>query len=156
VLGIWVNKFRNISLKYAVCQINNVCLTFVLFSRFKVYDPFSNSCIEIKYNISIDDIDCILHGTQDDVLRIKTKPEHSYRSNIRCHHGKMDEMNRSCICNDGWKSSVNFSIPVVSTVPVHMCTIKIPRKSFYMCPSTLETLGPKNIVSFTHDIDEFL
>lgn len=122
----------------------------VLIRWWKVYDPFSNSCIERTNNISIDDIDSILHGTRDDVfLNIKTKTEHPYRSYVRCHHGKTDETNRTCICNDGWDSFMNFSVPIVSTVPVHMCTVKIPNKSYYGFPSSLTMLDPKDIVSFT-------
>lgn len=160
----WIPKGKPLEIFYQettfqiVYTNDNVYRTFVLLLCFKVYDPFSNSCVEMKNNVSISDIDFILHGIQDDGLNVKTEKVHSYRSNIRCHHGKMDKINRSCICDDGWESASNFSIPIVSTVPVHMCTIQIPSKNLYLYPSTFAALGLKNTVSFTlwPYIDEFL
>lgn len=116
-----------------------------------MYDPYSNTCITLADNItSINDIDLILHGTQvENYYENKTKK--LYRLNIRCHHGKIDEAKKSCVCHDGWKSAQNLSFPIVSTVPIHMCTIQIHNKIFSKYLPMMDTLDPKNIVSFLHN-----
>lgn len=116
---------------------------------FKVYDPYSNNCIALTDKISITDIDCILNETEDKKIIKNKKTKFLYQSNIRCHHGKMDEINRSCICDDGWTSTLNWNFPIVSTVPVYMCTVQIQRHTNIrklLCK--INNLESKNFVSF--------
>ncbi|VVC32405.1 Hypothetical protein CINCED_3A006051 [Cinara cedri] len=111
-----------------------------------VYDPYSNTCITLANDISIKDIDSVLYETQD--LRPINKTKKSYQSNIRCHHGKMDEINKLCICHDGWKSAQNLSFPIVSTVPIHMCTIQINNNIISKYLPIMKKMNSTNWVSF--------
>lgn len=99
--------------------------------------------------ISVTDINRILNNTLDQSLGPEPKTK-NYRSNIQCHHGKMDKTNKSCICDYGWESAGSWSYPLVTTVPVHMCTVKARRKSFYEIPQTTEAFMSKTTVSFTY------
>ncbi|XP_050059475.1 uncharacterized protein LOC126550930 isoform X1 [Aphis gossypii] len=111
-----------------------------------VYDPYSNKCTALTDQISKSDIDCILNETEDKKIK-KIKTNNRYQSNIRCHHGKMDEIKRSCICDDGWTSIQNWNFPIISTVPIHMCTVRnIKSKTFIgKILFKIKNLKPKNI-----------
>ncbi|XP_060845893.1 uncharacterized protein LOC132925515, partial [Rhopalosiphum padi] len=112
-----------------------------------VYDPYSNNCTSLTDTISITDIDCILNETEDKKCKNK-KTNTLYQSNIRCHHGKMDEINKSCNCDDGWTSTQNWNFPIISTVPIHMCTVQIHTGNIGKILILIKNLEPKNIVSF--------
>ncbi|KAL5242913.1 hypothetical protein ACI65C_010323 [Semiaphis heraclei] len=92
-----------------------------------VYDPYSNDCIALTDKISITDIDCILNVIEDKNKFKNKKTKFLYQSNIRCYRGKMDEINRSCICDDGWTSSLNMNFTIVTTVPVYACTVQVQK-----------------------------
>ncbi|XP_029342061.1 uncharacterized protein LOC100571614 [Acyrthosiphon pisum] len=113
-----------------------------------VYDPYSNNCIALTDKISITDIDSILNETEDKKKIKNKKMKFLYQSNIRCHHGKMDEINRSCICDDGWASTLNWNFPIVSTVPVYMCTVQIQSTNIRKLLFKINNLDSKNFVSF--------
>ncbi|XP_060868628.1 uncharacterized protein LOC132943615 [Metopolophium dirhodum] len=113
-----------------------------------VYDPYSNNCIALTDKISITDIDCILNDTEDKKKFKTKKTNFLYQSNIRCHHGKMDEINRSCICDDGWASTLNWNFPIVSTMPVYMCTVQIQSTNIQKLLFKINNLKFKNVVSF--------
>lgn len=118
-----------------------------------MYDPYGNNCITLTDQISVSDIDCILNETEDKKnVKIK-KPTTLYESNIACHRGKMDETNKSCICDDGWTSSQNWNFPIVSTVPVYMCTVQMHTNHSQQIDIVLlmlKNLRSKNFVSFIH------
>lgn len=113
-----------------------------------MYDPYSNNCIALTDKISITDIDCILNETEDKKKFKNKKTNFLYQSNIRCHHGKMDEINRSCICDDGWTSTLNWNFPIVSTMPVYMCTVQIQRTNIQKLLFKMHYFEFKNFVSF--------
>lgn len=115
---------------------------------FKVYDPYSNNCITLTDKISIADIDCILNETEDKKKFKNKKTKFLYQSNIRCHQGKMDEINRSCICDDGWTSTLNWNFPIISTMPVYMCTVQTQSTNFRKLLFMINNLESKNFVSF--------
>jgi len=117
----------------------------------KVYDPYSNKCIALTDKISKSDIDCILNETEDKKIKKIKMNTLQYQSNILCHHGKLDDIKRSCICDDGWTSTQNYwNFPIISTVPIYMCTVKnIKSKTFIgKILFKIKNLKPKNIVSF--------
>lgn len=131
----------------------NFDLTFVLTIVYQVYDPYSNTCKTLASDIvSINEINSILHGTQDNRLGSNNKTKKSYRLNIRCHHGNLDGNKESCVCHDGWNSAQNLSFPIVSTVPIHMCTIKTHSKIMSKYLPMMGTLDSKISVSFLHGI----
>lgn len=62
----------------------------------------------------------------------------------------MDQINRTCVCDDGWDSALNWHFPFVTTVPIHMCTVEtLHANRYYKHLPTLLTFDCKNIVSFT-------
>lgn len=127
--------------------------TLVVLILFKVYDPYSNDCIALTDKISITDIDSILKETEDKNTFKNKKTKFLYQSNIRCHHGKMDQINRSCICDDGWTSTLNWNFPIVSTVPVFMCTVPIQSTKICKLLIMINNLGFNNLVSFIKSLE---
>jgi len=119
---------------------------------FKVYDPYSNDCISLTDKISITDIDCILNGIEDKKKFKNKKTKFLYQSNIRCHRGKMDEINRSCICDDGWTSTLNWNFTIVTTVPVYMCNVQVQSKKICKLLFMINNLESKNCVSFLQSL----
>lgn len=115
-----------------------------------MYDPFSNKCIGLtNENITITNIDSILYKTVEKSFGTSKRTKKSYNSNIRCHHGKMNEMNTSCVCDVGWVSAVNDNFPIVTTIPVHKCTVKMYSKSLCSNLPAVDKIDNKNLVSFT-------
>lgn len=138
------------NLKYIPMQHNQNILIFTLIVLicFKVYDPYSNDCIALTDKISITDIDCILNVIEDKNKFKNKKTKFLYQSNIRCYRGKMDEINRSCICDDGWTSSLNMNFTIVTTVPVYACTVQVQSKKICKLLFMINNLESKNFVSF--------
>lgn len=114
-----------------------------------MYDPYSNECIKLNDNITIGDIDLVLSETFEKNVVTSNKKKKLYKSNIQCHHGTMDELNTTCVCDDGWSSTINGSLPIASIVPVHMCTIKTYSKSLYSSLLETEQCYSQNLVSFS-------
>lgn len=81
---------------------------------------------------------------------MESKIKKPYYSNLRCHRGYMDQISRTCVCDNGWDSALNWNFPFVTTVPIHMCTVETLRsKRYYKYLPMLVTFDCKNIVSFT-------
>lgn len=104
-------------------------------------------------NITITNIDSILYGQVHTNISTSKKTKKTYNSNIRCHHGKMNEMNTSCICDNGWVSFTNDNFPVITTVPVHRCTKRMYSKSLYNDLPAVKKIGHTNFVSFYTDAE---
>lgn len=115
-------------------------------SILKVYNPLTNDCKTVISNISVSEIDGILNATPEKSLAPKTT---AYHSNIRCHHGKLDKTNRSCICADQWSSSKHLNFPKITTMPIYMCSINRNIMTNNKTPQSMVVLfGFEDIVSF--------
>lgn len=111
-----------------------------------MYNPLTNDCKIVDSNISLPEIDSILNATPVKMLTSKTN---AYHSNIRCHHGKLDKTNRTCICTDQWSSSQYVNFPNITTMPVYMCTInRNSIKNNNILPNMVVLFEFEDIVSF--------
>lgn len=114
-----------------------------------MYDPYNNHCTSITDKVPITDIDYILNEALVERLVKKNKTEKLFHLNARCHHGKINKITKLCICDSEWDSTLNESFPIVSTVPIHMCTIRKRSEYDVTLLRKLKTFDFKKCVSFT-------
>ncbi|XP_069695316.1 uncharacterized protein [Periplaneta americana] len=91
------------------------------------YAPTSNTCKDLEAAITDEDLHVLAHGVIDSSWRSGPAP---HITNMRCHHGHMDNTTGFCVCDEGWTSSSDQFNP--STSPYHMCTMQVGRLSIDM------------------------
>ncbi|XP_050440016.1 uncharacterized protein LOC126845404 [Adelges cooleyi] len=109
----------------------------------KLYDLYENDCITVNDSVSNSEIEGILRAQGQSVNNCKgvkmadnLSVQSKWSSNVYCHHGKIDAKTGTCVCENGWTSFRDEhaeSAIGISTMPVHMCTVKIRYKSRWTC-----------------------
>ncbi|PSN49167.1 hypothetical protein C0J52_10147 [Blattella germanica] len=103
------------------CQKVPVCITDETKELPDVaYNPNSNTCKDLETDITEADLEILNGGKCEHSLDTEPIP---HVTNIRCHHGRVDNMTGFCICDKGWTSIPDQFSP--STSLYHMCTVQI-------------------------------
>ncbi|XP_075228188.1 uncharacterized protein LOC142328366 [Lycorma delicatula] len=86
------------------------------------YVPMSNTCRDLETAITEEDVQYLTRNGIDTKWKVEPPPK---ITNIRCHHGHIDNTSGICVCDPGWTSTPfdrdQFN---PSTVLYHMCTIQ--------------------------------
>ncbi|RZF32414.1 hypothetical protein LSTR_LSTR001878 [Laodelphax striatellus] len=86
------------------------------------YVPLSNTCRDLEQAITEDDVKFL---TRNEVgTKWKSNPPPRI-SNLRCHHGHINNQTGLCVCDAGWTSAaIDGDQFNPSTMLYHMCTIQ--------------------------------